>query len=109
MTGWMVQGEGDGSLLKGSLNLVDLAGSERVKKSESGGKRLQEAMMINRSLASLGAAAAVAAAWCLMLLLLLFGPLAAAVWCIMLPLLLLGPLAAATVTFPDVWSPCCCR
>eukprot|EP00924_Labyrinthula_sp_SR-Ha-C_P009327 maker-scaffold_2-snap-gene-20.34-mRNA-1 protein AED:0.34 eAED:0.34 QI:0/0/0/0.5/1/1/8/0/583 len=36
------------------LNLVDLAGSERIKKSKLTGKALDEAKMINRSLAALG-------------------------------------------------------
>jgi hypothetical protein len=38
----------------GMLNLVDLAGSERLKKSESEGSRLREALHINSSLSALG-------------------------------------------------------
>ncbi|KAJ8609564.1 hypothetical protein CTAYLR_009725 [Chrysophaeum taylorii] len=38
----------------GKLHLVDLAGSERLKKSESSGLRLREALHINKSLAALG-------------------------------------------------------
>ena len=38
----------------GKLHLVDLAGSERLKKSESEGPRLREALHINSSLAALG-------------------------------------------------------
>lgn len=38
----------------GKLHLVDLAGSERIKKSESKGARLQEALHINKSLTALG-------------------------------------------------------
>ena len=40
--------------IKGTINLVDLAGSERVKKSESVGMRLREALHINTSLTALG-------------------------------------------------------
>lgn len=40
--------------VKGMLNLVDLAGSERIKKSESSGMRLKEALHINTSLTALG-------------------------------------------------------
>lgn len=36
------------------LNLVDLAGSERLRKSESTGLRMQEALSINSSLSALG-------------------------------------------------------
>ena len=40
--------------VNGMLNLVDLAGSERLKKSESVGMRLKEALHINTSLSALG-------------------------------------------------------
>ena len=40
--------------VNGMLNLVDLAGSERLKKSESVGIRLKEALHINTSLSALG-------------------------------------------------------
>jgi len=43
-----------GESIKGMLNLVDLAGSERLKKSESSGIRLKEALHINTSLTALG-------------------------------------------------------
>lgn len=43
-----------GDAIKGTINLVDLAGSERVKKSESVGMRLREALHINTSLTALG-------------------------------------------------------
>ncbi|KAH8055261.1 ATP-dependent microtubule motor [Aureococcus anophagefferens] len=38
----------------GKLHLVDLAGSERLKKSESSGIRMEEALHINKSLTALG-------------------------------------------------------
>ena len=43
-----------GESIKGMLNLVDLAGSERIKKSESSGIRLKEALHINTSLTAIG-------------------------------------------------------
>jgi hypothetical protein len=43
-----------GEAITGMLNLVDLAGSERIKKSESTGIRLKEALHINSSLTALG-------------------------------------------------------
>ena len=43
-----------GRAVTGMLNLVDLAGSERLKKSESAGIRLKEALHINTSLTALG-------------------------------------------------------
>ncbi|CAK4139695.1 unnamed protein product [Aphanomyces euteiches] len=43
-----------GEVISGMLNLVDLAGSERLKKSESDGQRLKEALHINSSLSAVG-------------------------------------------------------
>ena len=48
------QEEDDGDFVAGKLHLVDLAGSERLKKSESSGIRLKEALHINKSLTALG-------------------------------------------------------
>ena len=42
------------NLRRSTLTLVDLAGSERVHKSRSGGQRLEEAKMINKSISALG-------------------------------------------------------
>jgi hypothetical protein len=41
-------------IVYGQLNMVDLAGSERLKKSESDGQRLKEALHINSSLSAVG-------------------------------------------------------
>ncbi|EGZ20681.1 hypothetical protein PHYSODRAFT_313255 [Phytophthora sojae] len=41
-------------VIYGMLNMVDLAGSERLKKSESDGQRLKEALHINSSLSAVG-------------------------------------------------------
>jgi kinesin family member 5 len=38
----------------GKLHLVDLAGSEKISKTGAEGQTLDEAKMINKSLASLG-------------------------------------------------------
>lgn len=43
-----------GEVIYGMLNMVDLAGSERLKKSESDGQRLKEALHINSSLSAVG-------------------------------------------------------
>jgi hypothetical protein len=43
-----------GETISGVLNLVDLAGSERLKRSESEGMRMREAVVINKSLSALG-------------------------------------------------------
>ncbi|ETW08726.1 hypothetical protein, variant 1 [Aphanomyces invadans] len=43
-----------GQVMCGMMNLVDLAGSERLKKSESDGQRLKEALHINSSLSAVG-------------------------------------------------------
>ncbi|EGB06629.1 hypothetical protein AURANDRAFT_28941, partial [Aureococcus anophagefferens] len=47
-------GRGGASGVMGKLHLVDLAGSERLKKSESSGIRMEEALHINKSLTALG-------------------------------------------------------
>ena len=47
-------GAGGRTATTGRIHLVDLAGSERLKKSESEGQRLREALHINTSLAALG-------------------------------------------------------
>ncbi|OWZ19086.1 hypothetical protein PHMEG_0006713 [Phytophthora megakarya] len=41
-------------VIYGMLNMIDLAGSERLKKSESDGQRLKEALHINSSLSAVG-------------------------------------------------------
>mmetsp|Transcript_28806 Transcript_28806/g.89010 ORF Transcript_28806/g.89010 Transcript_28806/m.89010 type:complete len:862 (-) Transcript_28806:175-2760(-) len=46
--------KGEDHILAGKLHLVDLAGSERLKKSESSGIRMEEALHINKSLTALG-------------------------------------------------------
>jgi hypothetical protein len=44
----------DAEVLSGVLNFVDLAGSERLARSQSEGRRFQEAVIINSSLSTLG-------------------------------------------------------
>ena len=46
--------DADRETVLGKINLVDLAGSERLKKSESDGQRLKEALHINSSLSAIG-------------------------------------------------------